>query len=127
MRAYYCATLHITLHPTTSATKETYRIWRGRNPRLLLNLTTVTLANQRRYITNKTRQTGAEIDTIKEQVQQEISRDGEKMPVTENRQISNISEENLIGPQYPAIMRTETPEALPPENPTEMKDEIMTQ
>ena len=55
--------------PKKGVTKDTYRIWRGRNPNDRPDLTDNALMNQRRYIERQNKLTEIEIDDIKRRVE----------------------------------------------------------
>jgi len=122
MRAYFCATLNPTV---TSATDETFQIWRNRNPNLLPKMTAVTLANQRRYITSTKKLTETELNTIKEQVQRESLSSVGTEPTTPDgvtesgdQEEESITERIVINPPPPTT--TESLETFT----KELKDEI---
>ena len=59
--------------PSDGVTKDTYRIWRGRNPNQRPNLTDNASMNQRRFIEKQNKLTGIEIDEIKQRVESELN------------------------------------------------------
>ena len=60
--------------PSEGVTKDTYRIWRGRNPNQRPNLTENALMNQRKFIEKQNKLTGNEIDEIKQRVESELNK-----------------------------------------------------
>ena len=54
-----------------NTTKETYRIWRQRNPNVRPNMDANKIASQRRYIEKNKKLTAIEIDQIKAQIERE--------------------------------------------------------
>ena len=59
--------------PKEGVTKDTYRIWRERNPNDRPNLTDNALMNQRRYIERQHKLTEIEIDDIKRRIGNEAN------------------------------------------------------
>ena len=54
--------------PSEGVTKDTYRIWRERNPNERANLTDNALMNQHRFIEKQNKLAGIELDNIKQRV-----------------------------------------------------------
>ena len=59
--------------PNEGVTKDTFRIWRERNPNERPNLTANALMNQRRYIEKQHKLTEIELDNIKQQIKNELN------------------------------------------------------
>ena len=59
--------------PSKGVTKDTFRIWRERNPNERPNLTANALMNQRRYIEKQHKLTTIELDNIKQQIKNELN------------------------------------------------------
>ena len=59
--------------PSEGATKDTFRIWRERNPNERPNLTDNALINQRRYIEKQNNLTGIELGNIKQCIETELN------------------------------------------------------
>ena len=59
--------------PNEGVTKDTYRIWRGKNPNDRPNLTDNALMNQRRYIERQNKLTEIKIEDIKPRIESEVS------------------------------------------------------
>ena len=58
--------------PKEGVTKDTYRIWRGKNPNDRRNLTDNALMNQQRYIERQNKLSEIEIEDIKRRIESEI-------------------------------------------------------
>ena len=59
--------------PNEGVTKDTYRIWRGKNPNDRPNLTDNALMNQRRYIERQNKLTEIKIEDIKRRIESEVN------------------------------------------------------
>ena len=59
--------------PNEGVTKDTYRIWRGRNPNDRSDLTDNAWMNQRRYIERQNKLTNIEIENIKRRIESEVN------------------------------------------------------
>lgn len=120
MEAYYIATLNPS---ETSATSETYNIWRHRNPEKGIYLDANKLANSRRDIIKNKRLTAVELDSIKASAPQ-----ANTPPLGER---TTADEENDTNPEittetttsgYPGQNTQETPLE---EDVLTMKDDIL--
>ena len=67
---YYCKAK---ADPSEGVTKDTYRIWRERNPNERPNLTDNALINQRRFLEKQNKLTGIDRDNIKQRVENELN------------------------------------------------------
>ena len=59
--------------PNEGVTNDTYRIWRGRNPNDIPDLTDNALMNQRRYIERQNKLNEIEIEDIKRRIESEVN------------------------------------------------------
>lgn len=59
--------------PSVGVTKDTYKIWRERNPNERPNLTDNALMNQRRFIEKQNKLTEIELDNIKQRIEKELN------------------------------------------------------
>lgn len=90
-------------HRGTASENNVYNFWRTRNPLDRLNLTSKTLASQRRYIINNKKLSELEIDRIKQDAQPEnfslslsgsLSAPSTKNPRSENSKFSTTTVSN---------------------------------
>lgn len=94
----YCYYQALNQPRTGSTTKDTYQIWRERNPTIRTNLDEVKLANQRRWIERQKKLTDIEIDRIKQQIQQTNNNINAIAVEREERQNEGINEHsNEVG------------------------------
>ena len=92
--------------PREGVTKDTYRIWRERNPNERPNLTDNALMNQRRFIEKQNKLTGIELDNIKQRVENEFN--------VQNNQTDSVANNLHEEPNEE--------EVEPSQNPSEIKD-----
>ena len=100
--------------PSEGVTKDTYRIWRGRNPNQRPNLTDNTLMNQRRFIEKQNKLTGIETDEIKQRVGSELN--------VQNSQTDTEVDDVAVEEANNAIEETKVDEVDQSQNPFVIED-----
>ena len=100
--------------PSEGVTKDTYKIWRGRNPNQRPNLTDNALMNQRRFIEKQKKLTGIEIDEIKQRVEGELN--------VQNSQTDTEVDDVVVEEANNAIEETKVDEVEPLQNPSVIED-----
>jgi len=100
--------------PSEGVTKDTYRIWRGRNPNQRPNLTDNALMNQRRFIEKQNKLRGIEIDEIKQRVESELN--------VQNSQTDTEVDDMAVEEANNAIEETKVDEVDPSQNPSVIED-----
>ena len=91
--------------PSEGVRKDTYRIWRGRNPNQRPNLTDNASMNQRRFIEKQNKLTGIEIDEIKQRVESELN--------VQNSQTDTEVDDMVVEEANNAIEETKVDEVEP--------------
>ena len=99
--------------PSEGVTKDTYRMWRERNPIKRPNLTDNALMNQRRFIEKQNKLTGIELDNIKQRVENELN--------VQNNQTDNVADVSVEEANNLDEESNEE-EVEPSQNPSEIKD-----
>ena len=100
--------------PSEGVTKDTYRIWRGRNSNQRPNLTDNPLMNQRRFIEKQHKLTGIEIDEIKQRVESKLN--------VQNSQTDTEVDDVAVEEAYNAIEETKVDDVEPSQNPSVIED-----
>ena len=100
--------------PSEGVTKDTYRMWRERNPNKRPNLTDNALMNQRRFIEKQNKLTGIELDNIKQRVENELN--------VQNNQTDNVADDVSVEEATNLDEEPNEEEVEPSQNPSEIKD-----
>ena len=101
--------------PSEGVTKNTYRMWRERNPNKRPNLTDNALMNQRRFIEKQNdKLTGIELDNIKQRVKNELN--------VQNNQTDNVADDVSVEEANNLHEEPNEEEVDPSQNPSEIKD-----
>ena len=100
--------------PSEGVTKDTYRMWRERNPNKRPNLTDNALMNQRRFIEKQNKLTGIELDNIKQRVENELN--------VQNNQTDNVADDVSVEEANNLHEEPNEEEVEPSQTPSEIKD-----
>lgn len=100
--------------PSEGVTKDTYRIWRERNPNERPNPTDNALMNQRRFIEKQNKLTGIELDNIKKRIENELN--------VQNNQTDSVADDVSVEEANNLYEETNEEEVEPSRNPSEIKD-----